>query len=248
MVSPAIDIRSLHVAYGETVVLDGIDVQVAPSEIAIVVGGSGCGKSSLLKTVIGLVQPDAGQIEVLGQDSALLDEQARAALNKRLGVMFQYGALLNSLTIGQNIALPLEMHSDLEPALIADIVRTRLGLVGLDNVYDRYPNELSGGMRKRAALSRAMVMDPEILLCDEPGAGLDPVTAAEIDELLLTINRELGTTIVIVTHELLSIERLDGRLIMLDQGQVIFTGSVSLAKRSHHPVVHPFFHPGGPPT
>lgn len=248
MVSPAIDIRSLRVAYGETVVLDGIDVQVAPSEIAIVVGGSGCGKSSLLKTVIGLVQPDAGQIEVLGQDSALLDEQARAALNKRLGVMFQYGALLNSLTIGQNIALPLEMHSDLEPALIADIVRTRLGLVGLDNVYDRYPNELSGGMRKRAALSRAMVMDPEILLCDEPGAGLDPVTAAEIDELLLTINRELGTTIVIVTHELLSIERLDGRLIMLDQGQVIFTGSVSLAKRSHHPVVHPFFHPGGPPT
>jgi len=248
MVSPAIDIRSLRVAYGETVVLDGIDVQVAPSEIAIVVGGSGCGKSSLLKTVIGLVQPDAGQIEVLGQDSALLDEQARAALNMRLGVMFQYGALLNSLTIGQNIALPLEMHSDLEPALIADIVRTRLGLVGLDNVYDRYPNELSGGMRKRAALSRAMVMDPEILLCDEPGAGLDPVTAAEIDELLLTINRELGTTIVIVTHELLSIERLDGRLIMLDQGQVIFTGSVSLAKRSHHPVVHPFFHPGGPPT
>jgi phospholipid/cholesterol/gamma-HCH transport system ATP-binding protein len=117
MVSPAIDIKSLRVAYGETVVLDGIDVQVAPSEIAIVVGGSGCGKSSLLKTVIGLVQPDAGQIEVLGQDSALLDEQARAALNKRLGVMFQYGALLNSLTIGQNIALPLEMHSDLEPAL-----------------------------------------------------------------------------------------------------------------------------------
>ena len=246
MVSAAIDIRALNVAYGETIVLTGIDMQIASGEIAIILGGSGCGKSTLLKTIIGLVNPQAGQVEVLGQDATALDEQARATLCKRLGVMFQYGALLNSLTIGQNIALPLEMHSDLDPALVEEIVRTRLGLVGLAHAYDRYPDELSGGMRKRAALSRAMVMDPEILFCDEPGAGLDPVTAAEIDELLLTINRELGTTIVIVTHELLSIERLDGRLIMLDQGRVTFTGTVAEAKGSDHPVVRPFFHPGGP--
>ncbi|MBT4977911.1 MAG: ATP-binding cassette domain-containing protein [Gemmatimonadetes bacterium] len=246
MVNPAIDISALSVAYGETTVLNGIDVQVAKGEIAIVLGGSGCGKSTLLKSIIGLVQPRTGRIEVLGQDATDLDEETRTALTRQFGVMFQYGALFNSLTIGQNIALPLEMHTDLTPDLIADIVRTRLSLVGLEHAYDRYPDELSGGMRKRAALSRAMVMDPKILFCDEPGAGLDPVTAAEIDELLLTINRALGTTIIIVTHELLSIERLDGRLIMLDQGKVIFTGTVSEAKDSVHPFIHPFFHPGDP--
>ena len=248
MVSRAIDIQNLRVAYDETVILNGIATHVDSGEIAIVLGGSGCGKSTLLKTIIGLVQPQAGQVQVLGQDATALEDEARDALSRRLGVMFQYGALLNSLTIGENIALPLEMHTDLEPVLIADIVRTRLALVGLNHAYDRFPNELSGGMRKRAALSRAMVLDPEILFCDEPGAGLDPVTAAEIDELLLTLNRELGTTIVIVTHELLSIERLDGRLIMLDQGRVAFTGTVAEAKRSDHPIVHPFFHPGGPPA
>lgn len=246
MVSYAIDISDLCVAYDETTVLDGINAHIATGEIAIILGGSGCGKSTLLKTIIGLVQPRAGQIEVLGQDATTLNEEARTALSKRLGVMFQYGALLNSLTIGQNIALPLEMHTDIEPDLITAIVRTRLAWVGLDHVYDLYPNELSGGMRKRAALSRAMVMDPEILFCDEPGAGLDPVTAAEIDELLLTLNRELGITIVIVTHELLSIDRLNGRLIMLDKGQVAFTGSVAEAKQSDQPIVRPFFHPGGP--
>lgn len=248
MVTRAIDIKGLRVAYDETIILNGIDAHVDSGEIAIVLGSSGCGKSTLLKTIIGLVQPQAGQIQVLGQNAIALEDEARDALSRRLGVMFQYGALLNSLTIGENIALPLEMHTDLEPALIAEIVRTRLALVGLSHAYDLFPNELSGGMRKRAALSRAMVLDPEILFCDEPGAGLDPVTAAEIDDLLLTLNRELGTTIVIVTHELLSIERLDGRLIMLDQGRVAYTGDVAEAKRYDHPIVHPFFHPGGPPT
>ena len=166
-------------------------------------------------------------------------------MRKRLGVMFQYGALLNSLTVEQNVALPLEMHTDLQPALIGEIARTRLASVGLGHACDRYPGELSGGMRKRAALARAMVMDPEILFCDEPGAGLDPVTAAEIDALLLALNRELGITIAIVTHELLSIERLNGRLIMLDQGRVAFTGAVAEAKCSEHPVVRSFFYPSG---
>jgi phospholipid/cholesterol/gamma-HCH transport system ATP-binding protein len=244
MVTPAIDIRGLRVAYGETTVLDGIDAHIEKGEIAIVLGGSGCGNSTLLKAVIGLIQPHAGTIEVLGWDTGSLIEEERNALLKRLGVMFQYGALLNSLTIGQNIALPLEMHTDLEEDLVEAIVRTRLGLVGLSHAYDLYPNELSGGMRKRAALSRAMVMDPEILFCDEPGAGLDPITASEIDQLLRTLNRELGTTIVIVTHELLSIERLDGCLIMIDKGRVTFTGSVAEAKVSDHPIVRPFFHPG----
>ena len=226
MVTQAIDIQSLCVSYGETAVLRGIDAHVDEGEIAVVLGGSGCGKSTLLKAIIGLVQPASGRVEILGQDATALGEEELVALRKRLGVMFQYGALLNSLTVEQNVALPLEMHTDLESALIGEIARTRLASVGLGHACDRYPGELSGGMRKRAALARAMVMDPEILFCDEPGAGLDPVTAAEIDALLLMLNRELGITIAIVTHELLSIERLDGRLIMLDQGRVAFTGTV----------------------
>ena len=248
MVSRAIDIQGLKVGYDDFLILKGIDAQIDRGEIAIILGGSGCGKSTLLKTIIGLIQPRAGRVVVLGEDATELEGEDRDALSKRLGVMFQYGALLNSLTITDNIALPLEMHTDLKPDLIADIVRTRLALVGLGHAHSRFPNELSGGMRKRAALARAMVLDPEILFCDEPGAGLDPVTAAEIDELLLTLNRELNTTIVIVTHELLSIERLDGRLIMLDQGRIAFTGTIAEAKRYNHPIVYPFFHPGGPPA
>lgn len=241
---PVIHIADLCVTYGETVVLDGIHLDVEQGEIVVILGGSGCGKSTLLKAIVGLVQPHSGTIELLGQDSTRLSEAERENLLRRLGVMFQYGALLNSLTVGENIALPLEMHTDLDPVFIEDIVRTRLHLVGLEHTFSRYPNELSGGMRKRAALSRAMVMDPEILFCDEPGAGLDPVTAAGIDHLLLTLNRSLGTTMVVVTHELLSIERLNGRLVMLDGGRVVFTGAVSEAKASEHPVVRGFFQPG----
>ncbi len=240
----AIEISNLCVAYGETTVLDGVDARINPGEIAIILGGSGCGKSTLLKTIIGLIPPQKGQVEVLGIDATTLDENSRPDWAVRLGVMFQYGALLNSLTIAENVALPLHMHTDLSADLIEAIVRMRLASVSLEHAYGRYPDELSGGMRKRAALARAMALDPEILLCDEPSAGLDPVTAAEIDQLLLTINRELGITIVIVTHELLSIARLDGRLIMLDQGRVVFNGSVDQAQHSEHTTVHSFFHPG----
>ena len=240
----AIRIANLRVDYGETPVLKGIDAEVSKGEIAVILGGSGCGKSTLLKTITGLIEPREGRVEVLGINTATLDEESQSELAKRLGVMFQYGALLNSLTVGENIALPLEMHTDLPPAQIEQIVRLRLASVSLEGMQDRMPSELSGGMRKRVALARAMALDPEILFCDEPSAGLDPVTAAEIDELLLTLNRALGVTIVIVTHELLSIDRLDGRLLMLDEGQVVFSGSVGEAQCSTHDVVYPFFHPG----
>ena len=238
-----IDIAGLSVAYGETQVLQGIDMYVEPGEIAVILGGSGCGKSTLLKTIIGLVEARSGRVELLGKNLPDLDEMQQLSLLQRIGVMFQYGALLNSLTVGENVALPLQMHRTLDPGLVADIVRARLHLVGLDHAYHLLPTELSGGMRKRAALARSLALDPEILFCDEPGAGLDPVTAAGIDELLLTLNRSLGTTIVIVTHELLSIERLDGRLIMLEGGRVAFTGSVAEAKSSAIDAVSHFFHP-----
>jgi phospholipid/cholesterol/gamma-HCH transport system ATP-binding protein len=239
----AIEIADLCVAYGEKTILNGIDLQIETGEIAVILGGSGCGKSTLLKAIIGLITPRSGRITLLGQECGSLSPPEREPLLRRIGVMFQYGALLNSLSVGENIALPLEMHATLSPSLLEEIVHTRLELVGLGHAYDLFPEELSGGMRKRAALARAMALEPEILFCDEPGAGLDPVTAAGIDQLLLTLNRELSTTLIIVTHELLSIERLDGRLLMLEAGQVLFTGRVAEAQTSDHPVVHRFFHP-----
>jgi len=239
-----IDISELYVAYGSTLVLEGIDMHLDQGEIAVILGGSGCGKSTLLKTIIGLVSPRSGHVEILGQNLPELNNEEQQSLLQRIGVMFQYGALLNSLTVGENVALPLEMHADLNPVLVEDIVRTRLHLVGLDHAFSLYPTELSGGMRKRAALARALALDPDILFCDEPGAGLDPITAAGIDHLLLTLNHSLGTSIIIVTHELLSIERLDGRLIMLENGQVVFTGSVAAVHSSGIPSVAHFFNPG----
>ena len=241
---PVIHTRELCVAYGDHLVLRDVDMQVNSGEIAVVLGGSGCGKSTLLKAIVGLVPPRSGHISLLDRDLVELPEVEQYALLQRIGVMFQYGALLNSLSVGENIALPLEMHTDLEPALIEDIVRSRLALVGLDRAFSLYPAELSGGMRKRAALARAMTRDPEILFCDEPGAGLDPVTAAGIDRLLLTLNQSLGITLVVITHELLGIQRLNGRLLMLDQGRVVFTGSVDAARQSDISVVENFFEPG----
>ena len=157
--------------------------------------------------------------------------------------MFQYGALLGSLTVGENVGLPLQMHTDVDPRLIEDVVDTWLGLVGLAGAADKLPSELSGGMRKRAALARAMALEPEILFCDEPGAGLDPVTAAGIDRLLLALNERQSTTLVVVTHELLSIERLDGGLVMLDGGRVIYDGPVREAMAGSAAALRTFFHP-----
>lgn len=240
---PAIDIQRLRVAYGDFLVLRDVSLRVEQGEIAVIVGGSGCGKSTLLKAAIGLVEPSSGEVRLLGSELRSLEESRQDALKKRIGVMFQYGALLNSLTIGENVALPLEMHSDLDPGLVREVVSARLHLVGIGQAIDRYPNELSGGMRKRAALARAMALEPDILFCDEPGAGLDPVTAAEVDRLLLTVNRSLGVTLVVVTHELLSIDRLGGRLLMLAGGEVLFSGSSEEARHSGKPELAEFFHP-----
>ena len=240
----AVDIRDLHVSYGATDVLRGINLSVERGEVAAIVGGSGCGKSTLLKTIIGLTTPRSGQVELLDERLHELAEPEQKALLRRVGVMFQYGALLNSLTIGENVALPLEMHTDLDTGLVQQVVQTRLDQVGLGHAVGLLPTELSGGMRKRAALARAMALDPEILFCDEPGAGLDPVTAAEIDKLLLRLNESLGTTLVVVTHELLSISRLGGRLLMLDGGRVLFSGTTDEARSSSVPELTKFFHPG----
>ncbi len=240
----AIDIRDLHLAYGDRPVLSGVDLRVAPGEVVLVIGNSGCGKSALLKAILGLEQPSAGRVLLLGQELPALPAEEQLTLRRRLGAMFQYGALLSSLTVAENVALPLEMHTSLPEELIGDLVRTRLHQVGLGHAAGLYPPQLSGGMRKRAALARALALDPEILFCDEPVAALDPAAAAEIDHLLLTLNRSLGTTLVVVTHELQSIDRLGGRLILLDQGKVVFTGTLSQARESAMPAVARFFNPG----
>lgn len=242
--SLALEIRGLCVAYGERAVLDGVDLQVEPAQIAVVVGGSGCGKSTLMRAAIGLVRPTAGRVLLFGRDLAGLPEEEEQALRRRLGVVFQQCALFNSLTVAANVALPLQMHTDLGAAAIDDLVAALLHQVGLERAEALYPGELSGGMRKRAALARALALAPELLFCDEPAAGLDPVAAAGIDSLLLVLNQTLGTTIAVITQELLSIERLDGRLAMLDEGRVVFTGSVPEARACALPVVQRFFHPG----
>ncbi|MEE2657206.1 MAG: ATP-binding cassette domain-containing protein [Candidatus Latescibacterota bacterium] len=225
-------------------VLDGVNFHVQRGDVTCMVGGSGCGKSTLLKSIIGLVTPRSGTIDLLGHDVLSMEPEEREPLLRRVGVMFQYGALLNSLTVGENVALPIQMHTNLETSLITELVRTRLHLVGLDDTENLMPTELSGGMRKRAALARAMSLEPEILFCDEPGAGLDPITAAGIDQLLMSLNRNLGTTVVVVTHELLSIERLDGGLLMLDGGRVAYSGTAREAREAGGAGLREFFHPG----
>ena len=240
-----IEVHELQVGYGEETppVLDGIELTVRRGEVACIVGGSGCGKSTLLKTVIGLLAPRRGRVRLLGESLHELSEAERDALLQRVGVLFQYGAMLGSLTVGENVSLPLQMHTDIEADLIADVVRARLQLVGLAGAEEKLPSELSGGMRKRAALARAMALEPEVLFCDEPGAGLDPVTAAGIDRLLLSLNQRQGTTLVVVTHELLSIERLDGKLVMLDAGRVVYDGDARQARTEDRDDLKRFFHP-----
>ena len=238
-----IDVENLAVSYGDHLALKEVALEVRRGGVSVIVGGSGSGKTTLLKAIIGLAPISSGRIRLLDRELGELTEAEGRALLQRIGVMFQGGALLNSITVGENVALPLEMHTSLKTDLVAEIARTRLRLVGLEDAADKLPAELSGGMRKRAALARAMAMDPEILFCDEPGAGLDPITAAEIDRLLLTVNESLGTTLVVVTHELLSIERLGGELLMIDGGRVLFSGSTSQALQSSTPQLKRFFQP-----
>ena len=228
-----IDVENLAVSYGDHLALEGITLEVRRGGVAVIVGGSGSGKTTLLKAVIGLAPISSGRIRLLDRELRKLTEIEGRALLQRIGVMFQGGALLNSITVGENVALPLEMHTGLKADLIDEIARTRLRLVGLEGAADKLPAELSGGMP----------LDPEILFCDEPGAGLDPITAAEIDRLLLTVNESLGITLVVVTHELLSIERLGGDLLMIDEGRVLYSGSTSQARQSSDPKLKRFFQP-----
>ena len=236
-----LEIENLHSWYGSRHVLDGVTFSVRAGEIMVILGTSGCGKSTLLKNIIRLYTPALGSVRLLGHEMTALEEENLESVLRNVGVMYQYGALLNSLTVGENVALPLEMHTTMSPAMRREIAELKLRQVELVNVYDRYPGELSGGMKKRAAVARAIVMDPSIIFCDEPSAGLDPVTALGLDRLLLTLKETLGMTIVVVTHELESIKRIASRITYLHQGKVLFTGTLDEAFESDIPAIQEFF-------
>ncbi|MCB9545219.1 MAG: ATP-binding cassette domain-containing protein [Myxococcales bacterium] len=237
----ALEVDGVVARYGERTILDGVSMTVQPGEVRVILGGSGCGKSTLLKCCVGLKPPDAGRARMLGQELTTLSERDQRSLLTRVGVLFQYGALLGSITIGENVALPLREHTDLPPDVIAEIVRLKLAQVELGHAEHLLPSELSGGMRKRAALARATALDPDLLFCDEPGAGLDPLTSAELDELLLRLRDRFGMAIVVVTHELLSIHKITDKALMLSQGKVIADGTLDEVKATPHPEVRAFF-------
>lgn len=240
--TPVIECRNLVCGYGTTAVLEDVNVEIHRGEIAALLGGSGSGKSTLLKTIVGLLDPLEGEIRLLGEDVYSLGPRERSELLCRTGMLYQYGALFGSQTIYENISLPLRQHTRLPPEVIREMVRQRLALVGLEGLEHRLPADVSGGQRKRVALARATIMDPEIVFADEPSAGLDPVVAAGLDELLRQMQRLFGVTMVVVTHELESIKILADRVIMLADGEVRAVGTVEDLSDSDDEIVYNFFH------
>ncbi len=220
-----IEVRDLVAHYGERKILDGVSMDVYAGEIMVIIGGSGSGKSTLLRHVMALEHGTSGTVKILGRDPAALDAKEALDLRKKIGVAFQGGALFSSMTVGENIMLPLYEHTVLDRTTMEIMARLKLEVVGLAGFEDLMPAELSGGMVKRAAFARAIIMDPKILFCDEPSAGLDPVIAAALDDLLLRMREAMGMTIVVVTHELESAFRIADRITVLDQGRILMTGT-----------------------
>lgn len=223
MSTPAIEVRNLTMMYDERVVMHDLNFSVQPGEVFVLMGGSGSGKSTLLKHLIGLKAPAKGTILFEGEEFALEDEDVRLRVLRRMGVLYQNGALWSGLTLAENVALPLEEFTTLPTDAIRDVVALKLALVGLRGFEAFYPSEISGGMRKRAALARAIALDPDVLFFDEPSSGLDPISASRLDDLILELKASFGTTIVVVTHDLDSIFRIADRALFLDIAEKTMT-------------------------
>lgn len=237
---PAIAVRDLRVKYGDREILHGISFNVPAGETLVILGGSGSGKSTLLRTLVGLELPSSGEIWMRGLNLAAMNDAERDELRKHIGMSFQGGALFGSMTVGENVALPLHEHTKLDDSTIEIIVRLKLDQVGLSGFESYMPAQLSGGMKKRAAIARALAMDPEILFFDEPSAGLDPIIAAGIDDLILKLKKAFHMTIVVVTHELASAYLIADRMILLDKGVIVADGTTDELRKSQHPRVRQF--------
>ena len=235
-----ISLRDLRVSYGEVEILHGITFEVKHGETLVILGGSGSGKSTLLRTLVGLEKPSSGEIWIKGKNIAAISDPEMDEIRKKIGMSFQGGALFGSMSVGENVGLPLREHTKLEDSTIEIMVRLKLEQVGLEGFEYYMPSQLSGGMKKRAAVARALAMDPQILFFDEPSAGLDPIIAAGIDQLILELKQAFGMTIIVVTHELASAYLIADRMVLIDKGRVVAMGTTAEMRASTQPRVRQF--------
>jgi phospholipid/cholesterol/gamma-HCH transport system ATP-binding protein len=245
---PIIEVDSLSRTFGDRVVLKDISLHVVPGETLVIMGGSGCGKSTLLRHIIGVMKPTAGSVKLFGEEITTLNEREITRVRRRFGMLFQSGALLASLTVGENVALPLVQHTDMSPEEVDEVVKQKLQIVGLSGFENLKPAEISGGMKKRVGLARALALDPELLFSDEPTSGLDPIMTAVVDQLTLKLTRGSGMTAVVVTHDMTSAFRIATRMIMLGRGSIIAQGTPDQIRTSRNPEVQQFINgePDGP--
>jgi phospholipid/cholesterol/gamma-HCH transport system ATP-binding protein len=241
---PVIEVKNLSVRYADRQVLTDISFEIYPNQITVILGKSGCGKTTVLKHLMGLYQPKTGSIKIFDYILNNISEAAYEQYVRKIGVLFQNSALLNSLSVAENIAVPMEQNTQMTAEMIDYLVRIKLQLVDLSDAYLLYPSQLSGGMRKRVALARALALDPPLVFCDEPSAGLDPLTLRSLNKLFIKLRDKLNITLVLVTHEVLSILELSDRIIFLDEGKVVFSGSLQEASRSGIIKIEKFFEAG----
>jgi phospholipid/cholesterol/gamma-HCH transport system ATP-binding protein len=241
--APVIEVRGISTRFGDAIVHERVDLEVRPGEVFALVGGSGSGKSTLLREIIMLQAPAGGSIRVFGQEVVGMTDEAALPLRRRWGVMFERGALFSALTVAENVAMVLTEHTDLDARLVREMSAVKIALTGLpSDAGPKYPSELSGGMRKRASLARALALDPELLFLDEPTAGLDPLSASGIDELVRSLRDSLGLTIMMVTHDLDLLWRASDRVAVLGKGVIVGEGSMAELSHSEEPLVRQYFH------
>lgn len=245
---PIIEVKDLTKTFGDRRVLNGVNLTIYKGETFVLMGGSGCGKSTLLRHMIGTHKPDSGSVSLMGRNLAGLDEDSMDGIRKKIGMLFQSAALFDSMTVGENVALPLREHTKLDEDVIKIVIKMKLELVGLRGFETLMPSQLSGGMKKRVGLARAIVMDPEIVFYDEPTAGLDPIVAGVIDKLILDLTKKLAITSVVVTHDMNSVFRIADRIAMLHQGRIVTSGTREEIEKSGNELVEQFVkgNPDGP--